>query len=186
MSKKVALDQYNNDWYAREIGAGKLKQVLWYFANAIFFKAAWNPSSGLKVFLLKCFGARMGKGVVIKPAVNIKYPWLLTIGDHSWIGEEVWIDNLAPVSIGSHVCLSQGAMLLTGNHNYATETFDLMVKGIAIEDGAWVGARALVCPGVTCRTHAVLTAMSVATSDLQPYTIYQGNPAQPVRERVVS
>ena len=77
-------------------------------------------------------------------------------------------------------------MLLTGNHDYSKTTFDLMVKGIVLEDGAWIGAQAMVCPGITCRSHSVLAACSVATKDLEAYTIYQGNPAVQVRERIIS
>lgn len=123
--------------------------------------------------------------MVLKPGINIKYPWKLTVGDHSWIGEKVWIDNLAPVVIGRSVCISQGAMLLTGNHDYTSTSFDLMVDGITLEDGVWIGALALVCPGVRAETHAVLSAMSVCSGTLQPYTVYKGNPAQPIRERII-
>lgn len=145
-----------------------------------------NPFSGLKVFLLRIFGAKVGKGVVIKPNVNIKYPWLLEIGDHTWIGERAWIDNLAQVKIGKNCCISQGAMLLCGNHNYKKPTFDLIVKPITLEDGAWVGALSVVCPGVTIKSHAILTVQSVATETLEPFALYKGNPAVRIRERVIS
>ncbi len=184
--KAVDLSGYNNDWYSKEIGAGKLKQMIWYFTNILFFTNSINVFSGLKVFLLRLFGARVGQGVLIKPAVNIKYPWKLEIGDHVWIGEKVWIDNLAPVRIGSSVCISQGAMLLTGNHNYKLPSFDLMIGAITLEDGAWVGAQAIVCPGVTLATHAVLSVGSVATSNLDAFGIYSGNPAIFQRERVIN
>lgn len=127
----------------------------------------------------------MGKGVVIKQSVNIKYPWKLKVGDYSWIGEDVWIDNLAEINIGRNVCLSQGVMLLTGNHNYSKSSFDLIVQSIILEDGVWIGAQAIVCPGVICMTHSVLSVMSVANKNLEPYTIYQGNPAISVRERII-
>lgn len=139
--------------------------------------------TAIKCFILRSFGAKVGKNVMIKPKVNIKYPWLLTIGDYVWIGEEVWIDNLAEVSIGNNACLSQGAMLLTGNHDYTRSTFDLKVGKIALEEGAWIGAKSVVCPNVTCRSHAVLAVNSVAVKDLEAYGIYQGNPAQWIRER---
>ncbi|NTW26063.1 MAG: colanic acid biosynthesis acetyltransferase WcaF, partial [Lentimicrobium sp.] len=130
-------------------GAGTFKRLLWYYTNIVFFISPLNPVSSLKVGLLKLFGARIGKGVVIKPAVNIKYPWKLSVGDYSWIGEKAWIDNLAEVTIGSHCCISQGAMLLCGNHNFKKPTFDLITKPIVLEEGAWVGAFSIVCPGVT-------------------------------------
>ena len=136
---RTHLSKYDNSLYSR--GAGNMKCVLWYFTNLLFIKNHWNPLNDLKVAILKLFGSKIGKGVVIKPGVNIKYPWFLTIGDYSWIGEDVWIDNLAQVTIGLNCCISQGALLLCGNHNFRSETFDLIVKPITLEDGAWVGAR---------------------------------------------
>lgn len=182
MSGKTDISKFSNNWY--KPGAGILVRALWYLVNVCFFKSG-NPFSGLKVFLLRLFGAKVGKGVVIKPFVNIKYPWNLSIGNYTWIGEEVWIDNLATIKIGSNVCISQGAMLLTGNHNYKRSTFDLMVKDIVLEDGVWIGAKSLVAPGITCRSHSVLSVLSVAVDDLEPYCIYHGNPAAKVRNRVI-
>ncbi|TAJ13199.1 colanic acid biosynthesis acetyltransferase WcaF [Marinilabiliaceae bacterium JC017] len=178
------LSRYNNDWF--DEGAGVIKRTAWFFINALFFICPLNPLSGLKVFLLKLFGARIGKGVVIKPGVNIKYPWKLSIDDYTWIGERVWIDNLDRVEIGAHCCLSQGAMLLIGNHNYTLPTFDLMVDPIILEDGVWLGAQSTVTGGVTCRSHSVLAVQSVASSNLEPYFIYRGNPAVKVKERVIN
>lgn len=186
MKRSTDLSTYNNDWFKATIGASRIKQAGWYLVNILFFVNPLNPVSSIKRTLLRWFGAKIGKGVVVKPAVNIKYPWKLTIGDHTWIGERVWIDNLTEVSIGNNVCLSQGAMLLTGNHNFAKTNFDLMVAGIKLEDGVWIGAQAMVCPGVQCATHAVLTARSVATKNMEAYTIYQGNPAVPVKQREIS
>ena len=180
---KTDLSLYDNSWY--HIGAGNFKNILWYFCNILFVKCSLQPLSVIRIRLLRLFGARMGKGVVIKPSVNIKYPWNLSIGDYSWIGENVWIDNLAKVKIGNNVCVSQGAMLLCGNHDYKRPTFDLMVKPIVIEDGAWVGAQSTVCPGVTMHLHSVLAVGSIASKDLMPYSIYRGNPAVKVAERVM-
>jgi putative colanic acid biosynthesis acetyltransferase WcaF len=179
---KTQLSEYNIDWYKP---GSRIKKLTWYFINVLFFINPLLPLSGLKCFLLRLFGAKVGKGVIIKPAVNIKYPWMLEIGDYTWIGEDVWIDNLAQVTIGSNVCISQGAMLLTGNHNYKKTTFDLDVGDILLEDGVWIGAFSIVCPGVKCQSHAVLSVNSVATKKLEPYTIYQGNPARKVRKRVI-
>lgn len=179
---KTDLSHYNNSWYQ---SGTKLRRFAWYVVEAIFFRSAF-PFSGIKVRLLRLFGATVGEGVVIKPHVAIKYPWFLSIGNHSWVGEQVWIDNLADVVIGSHVCLSQGALLLTGNHNYKKPGFDLMVSGIVLEDGVWIGAKAVVCPGVTCYSHAVLTVGSVATANLNAYIVYSGNPAHKQRHRLAS
>jgi len=162
-----------------------LKRILWYFINHLFFTSGLFPISNLKVVLLRLFGAKIGKGVNIKPKVSIKYPWNLEVGNFAWIGEAVWIDNLVKVSIGANCCLSQGAMLLTGNHNYKKSTFDLMVGEIILKDGVWIGAKAIVCPGISCQSYSILSVGSVATSDLESYGIYHGNPAKKVKHRII-
>jgi putative colanic acid biosynthesis acetyltransferase WcaF len=179
---KTNLASFNNIWYKP---GGSVNRFLWYIINVLFFINPLNTISGIKVNLLRLFGAKIGKSVLIKPGVNIKYPWLLNIGNDVWIGENVWIDNLAKVTIEDHVCISQGAMLLCGNHNYKKTTFDLMVSEIILEEGVWIGAKSVVCPGVTCKTHAILGVGSIANIDLEPYAIYQGNPAKKIRNRVI-
>ncbi|MDQ6764075.1 MAG: WcaF family extracellular polysaccharide biosynthesis acetyltransferase [Bacteroidota bacterium] len=183
MVNGVDLSKYDNSFY----NPGPLwKRFLWYGINAAIFNSSMFPLYGLKVFLLRSFGARMGKNVFIKPRVSIKYPWLLQTGDNVWVGEKVWIDNLAKISIGNNVCLSQGSMLLCGNHDYAASTFDLIVKEIVLENGVWIGAKAIVCGGVVCKDHSVLSVNSVATCRLEPMCIYQGNPAIKVKERKIN
>ncbi len=177
----VRLDKFRRD--PQLSGRNRFIVTLWFLLNALCMKGYLLPFSSMKRLLLRLFGARLGKGSIIKPGVNIKYPWKLEIGDHVWIGEGVWIDNLDHVIVGSHVCISQGAMLLTGNHNYKRITFDLMTGPIKLQDGVWIGARAVVCPGVEAHSHAVLTAGSVATQNLNPHSIYQGNPAILVKNR---
>lgn len=180
--QKTDLSKFNNGWYKP---GGIVKRLLWFVCNVVFLQNRLNGWNGSKRFILRLFGGKIGRGVVIKPNVNIKYPWKLTIGNNVWIGEKVWIDNLGEVVIGDNVCISQGAMLLCGNHNYKKSTFDLVVKGIVLEEGVWIGAQAVVCPGVKCKSHALLTVNSVATNNLNEYTIYQGNPAVEIRNRVI-
>lgn len=151
----------------------------------LFFEHSLAVFNGLKCFWLRVFGAQLGRGLVIKPSVRIKYPWKLKVGEHCWIGEEVWIDNLDLVTLGDHVCLSQGALLLCGNHNYKSPDFDLIVAPIVLEHGSWIGAKAIVGPGVTVCSHAVLSMGSVAASSLEAYGIYRGNPAIKVKERII-
>lgn len=174
------LSSFNNDWYKP---GSALKRFLWYFFNAVYLLNPYNPFGGSRKFVLRMFGAKVGKGVVIKPRVNVKYPWKLTIGDHSWIGEGVWIDNLGEVKIGSNCCISQGALLLCGNHDYKKTTFDLMVGDIRLDDGVWIGAKSIVTGGVHCASHSILTAGSVTSADLEAYKIYRGNPAEYIRDR---
>jgi putative colanic acid biosynthesis acetyltransferase WcaF len=179
---KTDLAAFNNSWY----NPGSVFKIgLWQLFSAIFLINHLSVISSLKVAVLRLFGAKIGTGVVIKQGVRIKYPWLLEIGNHVWIGECCWIENHALVKIGDNVCLSQGAMLLCGNHNYKKPTFDLMVGEIRLEDGVWIGANALVCPGVACKSHAVLSVESVASTNLEPYAVYRGNPAVKVHDRVM-
>ncbi|MFM9840738.1 MAG: WcaF family extracellular polysaccharide biosynthesis acetyltransferase [Cyclobacteriaceae bacterium] len=168
-----------------DIGATKLKQVVWLMLNGLFFINPLNPLSFVKVSLLRLFGAKVGKGVFIKPSVSVKYPWKLCIGSNVWIGENVWIDNLCQVMIGDNVCISQGALLLTGSHDHTKPTFDFIANEIVLEEGVWIGAKAVVGGGVTCKSHSILGINSVAETDLNAYTIYKGNPAVPVIERKI-
>ncbi|EJT0553359.1 colanic acid biosynthesis acetyltransferase WcaF [Vibrio vulnificus] len=178
----VDLSKYSNSWYRT---SSKLRIVLWMICSAVFFRSSLPFPSFFKVSLLRVFGSRCGMGVVIKPSINIKYPWLLSIGNYVWLGENVWIDNLCEVEIQDSVCISQGALLLTGNHDYKKSTFDLIVGKIILKSGCWVGAMSTVCPGVTLHENSVLSVGSVATSDLEKNYIYQGNPAQKKKRRII-
>ena len=181
--KKVKFKLFDNEWYSPGRSKGIL--ILWYLVNVLIVSNRLIPISIIKIKFLRFFGATIGNNVFIKPGVYIKYPWFLTVGDDSWIGENVWIDNLSEVNIGRNVCISQGAMLLTGNHDYKSQSFDLILGKIELEDGVWIGAKSIVCPGVKCETHSILSVNSVASSDLKRYQIYKGNPAVAIRERIV-
>lgn len=178
---RTDLSRFDNQWF--DEGASKFKWALWFLANAAFVYSPWNPFSGLRKAVLRAFGAKIGKGVIVKPRVQVKFPWNLSIGDHCWIGEAVWIENQGKVTIGSNCCLSQGATIMTGNHDYKKPTFDLIVKPVTLEDGVWIGSNAMVTQGVTCHSHSVLAVMSVASRDLDPYTIYAGHPCEAIRKR---
>jgi putative colanic acid biosynthesis acetyltransferase WcaF len=180
---KINLSSYNNDNFFH--GRSILIRFLWIVVSRIFFETVIPFPSYLKSKLLVLFGAKIGKGLVIKPSIKIKQPWFLEIGDHCWIGERVWIDNLVRVKLASNVCLSQGVYLLTGNHNYKKSSFDLMTSEINIEDGVWLGAKCMVGPGVNCYSHSLLTAGSITFKNLDAYCIYEGNPARVKRIREI-
>ena len=164
-------------------GASKPKMILWILFNTLFFKSSLPYPSAFKTFILKLFGANLGIKIVFKPCINIKFPWKLSIGDYCWIGENVWIDNIDFVFIEDNVCISQGAYLLTGNHNYKKKSFDLESGPINLKSGVWIGAMAIVCPNVTCNINSVLTVNAVATKNLTENTVYTGNPAIAIRTR---
>ena len=164
-------------------GRGIVIQLLWYFTSLLLFESGWFILTRLKPSILRLFGAKIGVGVVIKPHVRIKYPWLLSVGDHCWIGQESWIDNLVPVHIGNHVCVSQRAYLCTGSHNYRKQSFDLMPAEIWLEDGCWVAAGALVTGGVRVGANALVAGGSAVSKDVPPGVIVSGVPAKYVRDR---
>ncbi len=177
----MQLNQYQQGDY--RVGAGMARQLLWFFVGGPLVRCQLLPFSGMKVRLLRLFGAKLGERVRIKPGVRVKFPWRLTIGDDCWIGEDVWIDNLAPVTIGSNCCISQGAYLCTGSHDWSKQSFDLITEPICIMDHAWIAARANVAPGVTVGEGAVLAFAALATSDLEPWSIHAGLPARRVAAR---
>jgi len=145
--------------------------------------SSWLPGSWHRVMLLRLFGANIDSGVVIKPRVRVKFPWRLQIGSNSWIGEQVWIDNLDWVTIGQNCCLSQSVYLCTGSHDWSSSSFDLIVKPIVIHDSVWLCANSTVGPGVVVNEGGILSLGSVASRDLEAWKIYRGNPADVVRCR---
>lgn len=152
-------------------------EAVWYLVKIVFFLSALPWPSALKRALLRFFGAKVGPGVVIKPRVNVHFPWRLEVGAHSWIGEEVFILNFDLVRIGSQACVSQRVFLCTGNHNFRDEKFSFRSAPITVGDGAWVGASVFVGPGVEIGDEAVVTAGSVVLKSLPAGRICSGNPA---------
>jgi len=177
------LNNYSTGNYA--VGAPFFKQLLWFYVGNSIVQSRLIPMAGLKVFVLRLFGAQIGKNVNIKPGVKIKYPWHLIIGDYSWIGEDVWIDNLVLVTIGPHCCISQGAYFCTGNHSWSKVNFDLITGEIHIEEGSWIGAKSVIGPNVRVEKGAVLCMGAVATKNLETMQIYGGNPCRIIKYRVL-
>lgn len=176
----VRLDRFSSAGFNR--GASRLKEALWVLLGAPILSIC-VPGSRWRVGLLRLFGAQIGRCTVWKPRVRVKFPWRLAVGNHSWIGEAVWIDNLAQVTIGDHVCISQGAYFCTGNHDWSVPEFDLVTAGIVLETGVWIGARAILTPDCRAEAGAVVTAGSVVSGRLEPFTIYRGVPAYRVGAR---
>ena len=160
----IQLDQFDNRAFDR--GAPRWKEVGWWLLRALVFQSSLPWPSALKVAVLRAFGAEVGLGVVIRPRVTIAMPWRLRLGDHVWIGEEVWLLNLAPIEIGSHVCLSQRCFLCTGSHDFSAPGFDLQTAPIRVGDHCWVAAAAFVGPGVSIGRGAMVKACVRLTRDL--------------------
>ena len=155
------LEHFDNSEFDR--GASRTKEAFWWVVRSLLF-APWFPiPSMLKVVALRLFGAKIGEGVVIRSRVNITFPWKLSIADHVWIGDEVLILSLAPVTIDSHVCISQRAFLCTGSHKFQSENFDLITRPISIGEGCWIAAHVFVGPGVTLNPGTFCKAGMVVT-----------------------
>lgn len=137
-----------------------LRYMLWLLLSNIFFTGfvhTFTPSR-MKVWLLRVFGATIGNQVLIKPSVQIKYPWKLSVGNSVWIGEHVWFENVAAISIGNNVCISQGVKMITGNHDFTSPTFDLLEQPIVIGDNVWIGCFNIILPNSSVASNSVVKA----------------------------
>ncbi|MEI7732790.1 MAG: putative colanic acid biosynthesis acetyltransferase [Verrucomicrobiota bacterium] len=160
-------------------------RVLWGFAK-LLFRFSPRPCFGCRRFILRCFGATVGKNVNIYPSVVIYFPWNLKIGDWSAIGEDALIYNLGPITIGQSVTISHRAHLCAGTHDYTRADMPLLKPPITIHDQAWICANALVGPNVTIGQGAIVGAGAVVMKNVEPWTIVAGNPAVKVKDRVIS
>lgn len=174
------LSKFNNSDFSR--GRSFLCEVLWVLFGSVLFSSFLPGSSWRKVFLV-LFGAEIGHAVVIKPRVRVKFPWRLVVKDHVWIGEGVWIDNLATVTLHSHSCVSQGVYICTGSHDWAAEDFPLITKPVVVESCAWVGAFSRIAPGVVVSYGSICSIGSVLTKSTGQWEVWSGNPASVVRLR---
>lgn len=161
-----------------ERGRPKAVEAVWYLLKCFFLLSPLPWPAAMRVALLRAFGARVGQGVNIKPRVNVHFPWKLEIGDHAWVGEEVFILNFEPVTIGANACISQRAFLCTGNHDFRDPAFSYRNAPITIGEGAWIGAGVFVGPGVDIGAEAVVAAGAVVTTCVAPNMVCGGNPAE--------
>lgn len=156
---------------------------LWWLVQDTLFR--WSPQFlyGWRRFLLRLFGARVGKGVLIRPTVRVTYPWKVTIGDYTWIGDDVVLYSLGEIEIGAHTVISQRAYICTGSHDFTKTTFDIYALPIRIGNQVWLATDVFVAPGVTIGDGAVVGARSTVLHDLPPGMVCFGSPAKPVRAR---
>jgi putative colanic acid biosynthesis acetyltransferase WcaF len=164
-------------------GAPWLVQTLWFCGGAPLLAARWLPGSAWRVALLRGFGARIGRGCRLKPGLRVTFPWRLSVGDHCWLGEDAWIDNLAAVSLADRVCVSQGAYLCTGNHDYRSPAFTQRLQPITVGPDVWIAARSVIAPGTVLGAGAVVSLGAVVSGELPAGAILRGNPAVVVGQR---
>ena len=176
------LDRYRTppDWHP---GAPLLVQTLWFCFGAPVLATRWLPGSAWRVQLMRAFGARIGPGCRIKPGLHVKFPWRLRVGEACWLAEDAWLDNLAPITLGDRVCISQAAYLCTGNHDFRSPGFDLRLGPISIGSDAWIAARAVVGPGTQIDPGAVVALGAVVNGHVPAGAIVSGNPAVVVGQR---
>ena len=144
-------------------GRPKAIQALWMFTSGALVTRWWCPLK-IRLAILRAFGARIGSDVLIRHDVKIHWPWKLSVGSNTWIGERVWILNLEPVSIGSNVCISQDVLLCTGSHDRRSPTFEFDNAPVVVKDGAWIAARATILRGVTVGKNATIGATCLVTN----------------------
>ncbi len=182
MKTKVRLDLFDSK-KGLDRGASKPKEILWYLIKILFFLTAFPFPSNLKVIILRFFGAKIGSGVVIKPRVNIHFPWKLEIGNHVWIGEEAFLLNFEKLTIGNNVCISQRAFLCGGNHDYKVSSMPYRNGIITLDEGCWIGANVFVGPNVLIGKNTIVSASSLVTKSLAENGVYSGNPIQLIKNR---
>lgn len=161
----------------------KIARVLWGLVQATLFRASFHNWYGFRRRLLVLFGARIHPSVRIRASVRIEIPWNLTIGGESSVGDRAILYCLGPVTIGQRVSISQGAHVCAGSHDYTLRSMPLLRPPIIIEDDAWIAAEAFVGPAVRVGAGAILSSRGCAMRDLEPWSIYAGNPAELVKAR---
>ena len=156
---------------------------LWWLVQGTLFRMSPQFLYGFRRFLLRLFGAKIGKKVIIRPSAQITYPWKVTIGDYSWIGDDVGLYSLGEIEIGKNVVISQKSYICTGSHDYLQIDFPIFAKKIIIKDECWLATDVFVAPGVTIDKGTVVGSRSSVYKDLPGNKICIGNPAQIIKNR---
>ncbi len=179
------LDISSNRTAQKYTPGEQFRRVLWGFGR-LFFRFSPRPCFGWRRFVLRCFGAKIGRCVNFYPSTVVYFPWNLAVGDWSAVGEDALIYNLGPVTLGRKVTVSHRAHLCAGTHDYTQPDLPLLKPPIEVKDQAWICADAFVGPGVTVGEGAIVGARAVAMKDIAPWTIVAGNPACVVKQRTLS
>lgn len=165
-------------------GRSAIVVQLWWTVQALLFNTSPQLLYGWRRFLLRLFGAKIGEGVIIRPSVKITYPWKVSIGNYSWIGDDVVLYSLGPISIGTNVVVSQKSYLCTGSHDFTKDDFPIYHQAIMLEDESWIATDVYIAPGVTIGKGAVIGARSSVFKNMPAGKICLGSPAVPVKNRI--
>lgn len=164
----------------------KIARLCWNFFALLFIRPFAGPVFRYwRSFLLRLWGTKIGKRCAIAASAKIWQPWNLELGDYVAIGPRAEIYNVAKITMGSNITISQDSYLCTASHDISKLKKPLIFKPIVIGDSAWVAARAMVLPGVTIGEGAVVAAGAVVTKDVEPWTVVGGNPAKVIKKRVL-
>jgi putative colanic acid biosynthesis acetyltransferase WcaF len=164
-------------------GRNSIIVQLWWLCDFLFFRPSPQILYSWRSFLLRLFGAKVGKNVIIRPSVKITYPWKIEIGDFAWIGDDVVLYSLGTIKIGKNAVISQKSYLCAASHNYNSLSFDIFSKPIIIEDEVWIATDVFIAPGVTVGKGAVVGARSSVFKSIEGGFIYSGNPLKSVKKR---
>jgi putative colanic acid biosynthesis acetyltransferase WcaF len=164
-------------------GRNPLLVQLWWLADSLFFRPSPQIFYGWRRFLLRLFGAKIGKRVIIRPSAKITYPWKISIGDYSWIGDDVCLYSLGEIHIGKNSVISQRSYLAAASHNYNSESFEIFSKSILIEDEVWLATDVFIGPGVVVGKGAVIGARSSVFKSVEGDFVYAGNPLRQIKKR---
>jgi putative colanic acid biosynthesis acetyltransferase WcaF len=178
----VDLRAYDQSWFDR--GRPGWYVLFWWLVQSIVFPITPQPLNSIRCSILRLFGAKIGKGVLIRPTARFTYPWKVEIGDHSWIGDNVVFYSLDRISVGDHCVISQKSYLCTGSHDLSDRTFGLETKAIEIGHGAWIATDCFIAPGVQIGSNAVIGARSNVLKSMPAQHVCWGSPcrSQYVRE----
>ncbi len=164
----------------------RICRVVWGIANVLFFRFTPKPFHRWRAFILRCFGAKVGKGVHVYPYVQIWAPWNIVLEDQCGIASGAILYSQDKITIGSRSVISQRAHLCAGTHDYSRHGFPLVTAPITIGNNVWIAAEAFVHPGITIGNGSVIGARSVVNKDIPEWMICSGNPCKPIRERIIN
>ena len=186
------MEQYDSDWWARQnytdpVPRGvKIRRLVWLSVWTLF--AQWMPyfiGRGWRVFLLSLFGMKHKGHISVYPTCKVWAPWNVEMGSWVAIDDEVNLYSADKITIGTKVAISREAFICTASHDITKPNRPLITAPITICDGVWIGARAIILPGVTIGEGAVVGAGAVVTHDVEPWSVVAGNPAKFIKKRML-